>query len=43
LAVDPEVAWSTPKPGMKWSAPLVTASIGIRATALQVEPSVEVV
>ncbi|MFI9158249.1 hypothetical protein [Kitasatospora aureofaciens] len=42
MAVEPEVAWSTPKPGMKWSTLLVVASIGTRVTADQVLPSVVV-
>src|SRR5688572_18347984 len=29
-------------PGMKWSTPLVVESIGIRVTAVQATPSVEV-
>ena len=41
-AVEPEVALSTPMPGMKWSTPEVVASIGTRLTALQVVPSVDV-
>ena len=39
----PEVVVSTPIPGMKWSTPLVVASIGIRVTADQVMPFGEVV
>ena len=38
----PEVERSTAIPGMKWSAPLVTASIGIRTGAVHAIPSVEV-
>ena len=38
----PDVAGFTPRPGMKWSDPLVVASIGTRLTAVQVTPSVEV-
>jgi len=38
MAPFPEVAGSTASPGMKWSAPLVTSSIGIRAGSLQVTP-----
>src|SRR5579872_3562611 len=40
--VAPEVEASTPRPGVKWSAPLVTASIGTRTGAVQVFPVVEV-
>ena len=42
MAVLPEVVGSTPRPGMKWSTPLVVASIGTRVTAVQVVPLVEV-
>ncbi|MFE7709132.1 hypothetical protein ACFU6I_25780 [Streptomyces sp. NPDC057486] len=42
MAVLPEVAWSTPKPGMKWSTVLLVAPIGTRVTADQVVPFVEV-
>jgi hypothetical protein len=41
-AVLPELLGSTPMPGVKWSAALVTASIGTRTGVLQVVPSAEV-
>ena len=39
----PDVDGSTPIPGMKWSTPLFTGSIGIRVTGDQTIPSVVVV
>src|SRR5579863_3381446 len=40
--VPPEVEASTPRPGVKWSSVLVTASIGTRAGEVHVVPLVEV-
>ena len=43
MALLPEVARSAAMPGMKWSTPLVVASIGIRVTGVHVSPSSDVV
>jgi hypothetical protein len=40
--VPPDVAWSTARPGTKWSTLLVVGSIGIRTTGVQAMPSVDV-
>jgi hypothetical protein len=40
--VAPEVSLSTPIPGMRWSTVLVTGSIGMRWTADQLTPSLDV-